>query len=289
MIPASGTERNRLFATITGLTLGGLAYFLTLLDYRPSLTRTTLQSGLFSTFYDQQARAFLDGHVDLPANSLGIEGFVHDGRTFMYFPPWPAILRLPVLLTTHEYDGRLTLLSMTIAWIVFAVMVTKLVWLLVPRLSGFEDVNVGTAAVVALFLAAATGGTFLTFDAAQPWVYTEAYLWAVAAAMGGLYWLVRLIADPTRHATWWLFVFALVSVGTRATEGWALCARCDRARPVLAVPAPAAGAEPALVAGGAGGSRPAGALDRPERVQVRQRLHLPAAGPGLDLAQRAPT
>ena len=53
MIPASGTERNRLFATITGLTLGGLAYFLTLLDYRPSLTRTTLQSGLFSTFYDQ--------------------------------------------------------------------------------------------------------------------------------------------------------------------------------------------------------------------------------------------
>ena len=222
MIPASGTERNRLFATIAGLTLGGLAYFLTLLDYRASLTRTTLQSGLFSTFYDQQARAFLDGHVDLPANSLGIEGFVHDGRTFMYFPPWPAILRLPVLLTTHEYDGRLTLLSMTIAWIVFAVMVTKLVWLLVPRLSGFEDVTVGTGAVVALFLAAATGGTFLTFDAAQPWVYTEAYLWAVAAAMGGLYWLVRLIADPTRHATWWLFVFALISVGTRATEGWAL-------------------------------------------------------------------
>ena len=29
MIPASGTERNRLFATITGLTHGGLAYFLT--------------------------------------------------------------------------------------------------------------------------------------------------------------------------------------------------------------------------------------------------------------------
>ena len=34
------------------------------------------QSGLFSTFYDQQARAFLDGHVDLPTDSLGIEGFV---------------------------------------------------------------------------------------------------------------------------------------------------------------------------------------------------------------------
>jgi hypothetical protein len=76
--------------------------------------------------------------------------------------------------------------------------------------------------VVALFLAAATGGTFLTFDAAQPWVYHEAYVWAVASLMGGIYWLARLLAEPTRHATWWLFVFALLSVGSRATEGWAI-------------------------------------------------------------------
>jgi hypothetical protein len=222
VIPAPGTERNRLVATTAGLFIGGLAYVLTLVDYRLSLTRTTLQSGLFSTFYDQQARAFLDGHVDLPTDSLGIEGFVHDGRTFMYFPPWPAILRLPVLLTTHEYDGRLSLLSMLIGWTVFAVMVTKLVWFLLPRLSGFEDVTAGTGAVVALFLAAATGGTFLTFDAAQPWVYDEAYVWAVASLMGGIYWLTRLLAEPTRHATWWLFVFALLSVGSRATEGWSI-------------------------------------------------------------------
>ncbi len=76
--------------------------------------------------------------------------------------------------------------------------------------------------MVALFLAAATGGTFLTFDAGQTWVYHEAYVWAVASVVGGLYWLVRLLAEPTRHATWWLFVFALLSVGSRATEGWAL-------------------------------------------------------------------
>ncbi|HEX4685441.1 MAG TPA: hypothetical protein VH228_01575 [Nocardioides sp.] len=222
MIPAPGTDRNRLVATTAGLFLGGLAYFLTLSDYRLSLTRTTLQSGLFSTFYDQQARAILDGHLDVPKDSLGIEGFVHDGKTFMYFPPWPAILRLPVLLTTHEYDGRLTLLSMAIAWIVFAVVVVKLVWFLLPRLAGTDEVSGGTAAVVALFLAAATGGTFLTFDAGQPWVYHEAYVWAVASVMGGIYWLIRLLFEPTRHATWWLFVFCLLSVGSRATEGWAI-------------------------------------------------------------------
>jgi hypothetical protein len=75
---------------------------------------------------------------------------------------------------------------------------------------------------VAQFLAAATGGTFLTFDAGQTWVYTEAYVWAVASVVGGLYWLVRLLAEPSSHATWWLFVFVLLSLGSRATEGWSI-------------------------------------------------------------------
>ena len=119
MIPAPGTERTKLVATSAGLLVGGLGFVLTLLDWSPSLTRTALATRYFSGFYDLQARRLLAGHVDVPTGSLGIEGFVHDGKTFMYFPPWPAILRLPVLLTTHEYDGQLTILSMAIAWIVF--------------------------------------------------------------------------------------------------------------------------------------------------------------------------
>ncbi len=223
MIPAPGTDRNKLVGTTAGLLVGGLAFFLTLFDYTFSLTRTALATGYFSGFYDLQARRLLDGHIDVPDGSLGIEGFVHAGRTFMYFPPWPALLRLPILMTTHEYDGRLTLLSMAAAWIVFSVMVVKLIWLLVPLLTGIDEVSRTTAGIVGVFLAAATGGTFLTFDAAEPWVYHEAYMWAVASVFGGIYWLVRLLTRPTRHATWWLFVFALLSVGSRATEGWSLC------------------------------------------------------------------
>ena len=223
MIPAPGTDRNKLVGTTAGLVVGGLAFFLTLFDYSFSLTRTALGTGYFSGFYDQQARRLLDGHLDVPTGSLGIEGFVHGGKTFMYFPPWPALLRMPVLLTTHEYDGRLTMLSMAIAWVVFSVMVVKLIWLLAPLLTGMEEVGRSTAALVGVFLAAATGGTFLTFDGAEPWVYHEAYMWAVASVVGGIYWLVRLLTQPSRHAAWWVFVFALLSVGSRATEGWSLC------------------------------------------------------------------
>lgn len=223
MIPAPGTDRNKLVGTTAGLLVGGTAFFLTLFDYTFSLTRTTLSTRYFSGFYDLQMRRILDGHLDVPTGSLNIEGFVHDGHTYMYFPPWPALLRLPVLLTTHEFDGRLTLLSMAVAWVVFTVMVVKLIWHLVPLLTGVEEVGRTSAAVVAVFLAAATGGTFLTFDAGQPWVYHEAYMWATSAVVGGIYWLVRLLTRPDRHAAWWLFVFALVSVGSRATEGWSLC------------------------------------------------------------------
>jgi len=223
VIPAPGTDRNKLVGTTAGLVVGGLAFFLTLFDYSFSLTRTALGTGYFSGFYDQQARRLLDGHLDVPTGSLGIEGFVHGGKTFMYFPPWPALLRMPVLLTTHEYDGRLTMLSMAIAWVVFSVMVVKLIWLLAPLLTGMEEVGRSTAALVGVFLAAATGGTFLTFDGAEPWVYHEAYMWAVASVVGGIYWLVRLLTQPSRHAAWWVFVFALLSVGSRATEGWSLC------------------------------------------------------------------
>ena len=215
-------RRRQYLSTGTGLAIGGTAFLLTLLDYGTDLARTALAGGIFSGFFDNQARALMNGHLDVPPESLGIEGFIHDGKTYTYFPPWPAILRIPVLMTTHEFDYKLTLVSMALAWLVFAVMAAKLVWLVLGRL-GFDDhLPPRVAVLAALFVAAATGGTFLTYDAGQPWVYHEVYMWAVASALGGIYWLARLMLDRDTHSAWWLFVFALVAVGSRATEGWAI-------------------------------------------------------------------
>jgi hypothetical protein len=75
----------RLVATGAGLLVGGLAYFLTLLDYSTDIGRTALGGGYFSNFFDDQARAILDGHLDMDPQSLAIEGFVHDGLTYTYF------------------------------------------------------------------------------------------------------------------------------------------------------------------------------------------------------------
>lgn len=219
---ADRQARIRFVATATGLLVGGLGYFLTLFNYTTDLGRTALGGGYFSNFFDDQMRAILDGHLDMDPQSLAIEGFVHDGKTYTYFPPFPALLRLPILMTTHEFDYQLTLLSMAVAWIVLAVMASKLIWLLLDHVVE-GDLTWRSGTLAGIFVAGATGGTFLTYDASLPWVYHEVYTWAVAAAVGGLYWMVRTCLAPSTHTVFWLAVFALITVGCRTTEGWAIC------------------------------------------------------------------
>lgn len=203
---------------------GGLAYFLILFDFSLNPLRTAVWQRYGSNFFDLQAEAFLHGHIAVPSGSLGIEGFVVHGKTYMYFPPFPALLRIPVMLVTHEFDGRLTLLSMALAWLVFAVMTAKLYWLVRRCLRADLPVSRLEALCSAIFLAAATGGTVLVFDASLPWVYHEVYLWATALAVGTLYWLVRVALRPDKASIWWLAGFAVATILTRTTSGWAMCA-----------------------------------------------------------------
>lgn len=215
-------RRRRVISTSAGLTLGGIVHLLILFNFSRDLDRTAT-SGFFSGVYELQARAFLDGRVSLPEGSMAIEGFVRDGHTYMYFPPWPALVRLPVLMTTTEFDGRLTLLSMALAWIVFVVCAAKLVWWIHDRITGGSTVGRRHAFLVATFLTAASGGTFMTYDASLPWVYHEVYAWAIAASLGALYWLLRVLTAPDWHSVRWLGAFCFVAIATRATAGWALC------------------------------------------------------------------
>lgn len=220
--PSAPRERNRDFATATGLLVGASAYFLTLFNYRTDALRTASPAGWFSNFYDLQARAFMAGRLDVPEGSLGIEGFVVDGKTYTYFGPFPALLRIPVFLVSDTMDGRLSLLSMALAWLVFAGFVCGLVWTVRRFFVGEAPVGRWEAVFAAIFIAAATGGTTLTYDAALPWVYHEAYIWASATAVAGLYWLARTIEVPSRRNATGLGLSALAAVLSRIPAGWAV-------------------------------------------------------------------
>ena len=110
-------QRRRVaLSSILGSAVGGISYAAILLDFGWSPTRTAIQLRYASNFFDLQADALLQGRLDVAPGSLGIEGFVVDGRTFMYFPPFPALVRLPVMLVTRAFDGYLTVASMALAW-----------------------------------------------------------------------------------------------------------------------------------------------------------------------------
>lgn len=223
MSDATGSRR-RQWATAVGLGVGGLAYLLTLLDFSHRLTRTANALGYASNFFDFQGRAFLAGHLYVTRGDLGIEGFERGGHEYMYFPPFPALLRIPVLMTTHEYDGKLTLLSMGLAFVLMAVMTAKLVWLVRDLVVGADlPLSRFEASAWACFLALATGGTVLTFNASLPWVYHEVYAWAVPLVIGSTYWMTRVVLEPRGRSVAWLGAFALCTILTRTTGGWAVC------------------------------------------------------------------
>lgn len=208
-------------ASVIGGAVGSLAYFLVLLDFGTDLTRRAHALGFASNFFDLQARAFLSGRLDIPAGSIGIEGFEIGDKTYMYFPPFPALVRLPIFLVTDRFDGRLTLVMMAVAFALYAVMAARLVWLIRSCLR-HGPLSAGEAVAGGIFIALVTGGTVLTFDASLPWVYHEVYVWAAALVVGALYWFLRVMLDPQRGHIVALLGFTMAAILTRTTGGFAV-------------------------------------------------------------------
>jgi hypothetical protein len=187
----------------------------------PSLFRTVNPGGLLSNFYDLQGRALLAGHLYVPNGSLGEEAFLHGGHQYTYFGPFPSLIRLPVLLVTHSLDGRMTAISILLAWIVTAVTSGIVLWHCRLALRGASSLGGAEAATYAIVFAAILGGSALVNLAANPWVYSEDIAWSIALSLVATVALVAVLARPS----WWrvtvLFVSVLAVNLTRGTTGLA--------------------------------------------------------------------
>jgi hypothetical protein len=217
------TKTDRLTrACVAGAGVGLVPYLLLLWDFGVRPLRRMTADGVNANFFDLQARALFEGNLDVPAGSLGIEAFVVDGRHYMYFGPFPALLRMPVLLVTDRLDGRLTALSMLVGWFVLAaaviVMVRRVRW----RLRG--DAAVGRVEVVGLaaVVATVTGGSTVVYLASQPWVYHEVYIWSTALTVATVASLIAAWDDPSWRRILLTTALALATMLTRITAGWAM-------------------------------------------------------------------
>jgi hypothetical protein len=226
-VPTTDQSPNAARARLTracrfGAIAGFIPYLAVLWDFGVRPLRTATASRINADFFDIQARALFHGNLDVPAGSLGIEAFVVDGRHYMYFPPFPALLRMPILLVTDRLDGRLTALSMVVGWVVLAFALTALIVRIRTTMRGDATVGRPEAVGFGLLVASVTGGSALVVIASQPWVYHEVYVWSTALAVGTLASLIAAWDDPSWRRLAITFGFGLATMLTRPPAGWAL-------------------------------------------------------------------
>ncbi len=189
----------------------------------PSLLRTAYQPPYASNFYDLQARAIMSGHLYVPKGSLGVlEGWIYHGHTYTYFGVFPSLLRIPVFLFTHSLDGKLSAVSILLAWLLTAVLTSMLIWRIRVMVRG--DAPMGRAETLTLgaLVAAQLGGSVLVYLAANPYVFSEDKAWSVALSLGAILTLLGVLERPSWQRVIVCGLFVLATSLTRAVEGYAV-------------------------------------------------------------------
>ena len=146
-----------------------------------------------SAFYEAQARSLLHGHWNTPSAPLSFERFTVDGKYFTYFGPWPAVLRMPIVAFTREFDGRLSRVSMLLAFMVLLAFAARVAWQ--ARLVVRGDTPLGWRSMLATgaFVFVAGCGSVALFLGSRGFVYHEAILWAVAWSLAAFSFVVAYL------------------------------------------------------------------------------------------------
>ncbi len=200
-VRTDGPSLRRRYLVASGL--GALCAWLVLAVVLQSGRDGLFDRDLLGGFYDGQARALLDGHLDVDPEVAGFEGFRIGDETHIYQGLVPALLRVPVLLVTDAADGRLTGASMLFAAAIAMAYLVAAGWRARLLVRGTEPLGRGEGWLVGFATFALAAGP-LVFVASRAWVYHEAIVWACAATLGSL-----------THLLWWL----TPAPGSRARTG----------------------------------------------------------------------
>src|SRR5689334_3824274 len=156
-----------------------------------------LQRPVFANVYDAQARSLFHGHWNVPPAVMGFEGFVIHGRTYSYYGPFPALLRMPILAVTSRFDGRLTQLSMLAAFAVALFGIARLLWQARSFLRADAPFTRVEGVVTAVFLFVCGVGSAVLFPASRAIIYHEAEVWGTALALVGFDAVIGVVRRPS--------------------------------------------------------------------------------------------
>ena len=171
----------------------------------------------FGDFYDFQALSLLQGRLDVPAESLNGEAFVHDGKIYGYFGLTPALLRLPLVMFGVAFGtvSRAAMLAYYAATLVGAYLLLRDAARLLrpsdPRPAPWQTV---------LFTAHIGLGSTVFFLGSRAYIYHEAILCGIMLAVFSCWCTLRHLAQTSGR--WWqgALLFGVLSVHARPPVGF---------------------------------------------------------------------
>jgi hypothetical protein len=168
--------------------------------------------------YDNQAHSLLHLRWNVPTGSFGYEAFLVHGRSYEYFGPFPALLRLPLAALTTQFDGRLGPASMLLAFAVLMFFTARLAARLRALVPG-PAITRGELWAVGVFTFVVGGGSAVVFLASRTWVYHEAALWAAALSLASFDYIIAFTTDLGAKNLFLASAFAAAALLTRGAAG----------------------------------------------------------------------
>ena len=213
----------------------------------------------YDNFYDLQARAMFHGHLNLPSGDMGIEAFLHNGRSYTYFGIFPSLIRMPILAVTDAFDGDLTAGSLLVAWIMTGLFSSLMLWRLRVLMRGRALVGRIEAVGYGVFMATVMGGSVIIFLTATPFIYNEDFAWSIPLTVGALFAMIGVMERPSWGRVWASFALVLCAnlnrtptgyactIGAVLIAGWLFMGRGGQSNRRWALPMLAVGVIPFLV------------------------------------------
>lgn len=169
----------------------------------------------FGSFYDYQALSLLAGRLDVPADAIANEAFVFGGKSYGYFGPTPALLRLPFAIF-DLWPGKLTRLMMIGSYLAVLLGAYRVALEVAQMRRGAER---PASAWTVLFTLNVGLGSTLFFLGSRAYLYHEAILVGVAFAVWACWCALRHCQAP--DGRWWLgsLLCGVLSVHARPPTG----------------------------------------------------------------------
>jgi hypothetical protein len=216
----SHSGRDRLAVTAFACLLAVAAVHAGFVTY---FTGVLAEREFLSDSFDSLARRLPAWDASVDEEAIGWEGIKDHGKTFLYFGPWPALVRIVPLGLVPGMYGRWarisTLAAACIAMAAFAWLAARSLRAN-PRLTSRARRVWLAASVIGFGL-----GTPLLFLVSCARVYHEAMAWGLALSLASLAALLEIVRDaPRRRLAFLLFsTFLGATLLARLTFALPLC------------------------------------------------------------------